>query len=197
MAADNQASYHQQILAFREEKARREMAAQLEDIQYQHEQARQERDLAAQRGDRDGFEANDETCEYLEREYNRIAPPQAPTYHPSAVEFISKNQPLLERHGQAAVNAIGLAHQYATRPRVPHVSNPGLTGMGLQPNTPQYWEAMRSLLEMYGPDYGIKYDRNEELLDPTTAAKVSGISADNYNAALKTLHAQGRLGGNK
>jgi hypothetical protein len=192
--ADENIPYTAQIAAYRQEKAQREMAAQLEDIQYQHEQARVERDLAAQRGDRDTFELHDETCEYLEREYNRIAPPQAPAPHPAAVEFIRKNQPFLERHGQAAVNAIGLAHQYATRPRVPHASNPALTGMGLQPNTPAYFEAMRSLLEMYGADVGVRYNRNEEMLDPTTAAKVSGVSADNYNAALKTLHAQGRLG---
>jgi hypothetical protein len=192
--ADDQTSYLQQIAAYRQERAQREMAVQLEDLKFQHEQARQERDLAAQRGDRDTFELHDETCEMIEQEYNRICPPQAPAPHPAAVEFIRKNQPFLERHGQAAVNAIGLAHQYATRPRVPHANNPGLTGMGLAPNSPQCFEAMRSLLEMYGKDYGVRYDRNEELLDPTTAAKVSGVSADNYNAALKTLHAQGRLG---
>jgi hypothetical protein len=186
--------YTAQIAAYRQERAQREAAAQLEDLKFQHEQARLERDRAAQIGDRESFEVHDDTCQWLEEEYNRICPPQAPAPHPTAVEFIRKNQPFLERHGQAAVNAIGLAHQYATRPRVPHVSNPGLTGMGLAPNSPAYWEAMRSLLQLYGPDYGVRYDRNEELLDPTTAAKVSGVSADNYNAAFKTLHAQGRLG---
>jgi hypothetical protein len=195
--ADNNTSYLQQIASYRQERAQRETTQRLQELQQEYEEVRQARDLAAQRGDRENFEYYDYDCERIEQDYNAICPPQPPAPHPAAVEFIRKNQPFLERHGQAAVNAIGLAHQYATRPRVPHANNPGLTGMGLQPNTPQYFDAMRTLLEMYGKDYGVRYDRNEELLDPTTAAKVSGVSADNYNAALKTLHAQGRLGGNK
>jgi hypothetical protein len=111
--------------------------------------------------------------------------PPRQQWDPRAVDFLQKNRAFRERHGAAADQAILLAHQYATRPRNPSTSNPALNGMGLTPNTPQYFQAVRDLLTMYAKDYGLRYDPQEEALDATQAAKISGVSANVYNNALR------------
>jgi hypothetical protein len=52
---------------------------------------------------------------------------------------------------------------------------------------------MRSLLEMYGKDVGVRYDRNEEGLTATEAARISGLSGERYNQFAKAAHAAGRF----
>ncbi len=47
---------------------------------------------------------------------------------------------------------------------------------------------------MHGPTFfGVKYDPNEKALTATEAAKVSKISANDYNRASQQLAAQGRF----
>jgi hypothetical protein len=65
--------------------------------------------------------------------------------------------------------------------------------MGLTPNTPQYFQAVRDLLTMYARDHGLTYDPNEETLTPTEAAKISGTSPQTYNNASRELARDGRF----
>jgi len=54
---------------------------------------------------------------------------------------------------------------------------------------------MKDLLEINGEQlFGVRYDRSEQMLTPNQAAKISGLSPQRYNHAVRTMHAQGRLG---
>jgi hypothetical protein len=91
-----------------------------------------------------------------------------------------------------------MAHNYAVAPRDPNATaqsiGAGKSGMGLQVNTPAYFDAIHSLLSLYARDYGLNYDPEELGLTPNEAAKASGLSANQYNAGLRAVSAQGRLG---
>jgi len=193
MAEEN---YHQTIARMRQERAQREHLNRLENIQVDYREAARERDEAAARGDLDEFEMRDTDCEELEKSWAYLNPPRQ-QWDPRAVDFLQKNRAFRERHGAAADQAILLAHQYATRPRNPNATNPAQTGMGLTPNTPAYFAAIKDLLTMYSKDYGLRFDPEEEALDATQAAKISGVSANTYNRALQQVSAQGRLSNQK
>src|SRR5262249_48909983 len=136
----------------------------------------------------------DDQCQYLEQEYAQLVGPQQPQADPRMVEFVRRRQPFVERHGQAAYQAMDMAHQYATRPRNPHPTPQAVAagnhGMGLTPGTQQYFDAMDSLLTMYSKDMGLHYDPEEKLLDATSAARISGLSPQRYNQASQQIGAQ-------
>jgi hypothetical protein len=159
------------------------------------------RDEAAARGDWQEFELRDNDCIMHEQQWAALNPPRPPQMDPRAVEWLRRRSAFRERHGQAADAAIQMAHNYAVAPRDPNATaqsiGAGKSGMGLQVNTPQYFEAIDNLLTMYGKDYGLKYDPGELLLTPNEAAKASGLSANQYNNALRAVSAQGRLGNRK
>jgi hypothetical protein len=193
MAEEN---YHQTIARMRQERAQREHLNRLENIQIDYREAARERDEAAARGDIDEFEMRDTDCEQLEQQWNYYNPPRQ-QWDPRAVDFLQKHRAFRERHGAAADQAILAAHQYATRPRNPNATNPANAGMGLTPNTPAYFAAIKDLLTMYSKDYGLRFDPEEEALDATTAARISGLSPNAYNNSVRQLAAQGRLGQKK
>ena len=201
MADNSQQGYYQTIAAMRQERRQRERMNQLENIQIDYREAVRERDEAARRGDAESFEMHDDDCERLEADWRHLNPQRPPQADPRMVEFVKRRGPFVERHGQAAIQAMDMAHRYATAPRNPHASpasiRNGQSGMGLQPNTPQYFQAMDSLLTMYAKDYGLRYDPEELLLTPNEAARISGVSANQYNDALRQVAAQGRLGADK
>jgi len=196
--ADNYQSYLQGVAAMRQERAQRERLNQLEYTQAEYREAVRERNAAAARGDWQEFELRDNDCIMHEQQWQSLNPPRPPQMDPRAVEWLNRRKAFRERHGQAADQAIQMAHNYATAPRT---ANPtaasvgaGQHGMGLTPNTPQYFEAIDNLLTMYAKDYGLRYDPEELALTPTEAAKASGLSATQDNAGLRAVSAAGRLG---
>jgi hypothetical protein len=186
------ASYQEELAHWRAQRKQAQIADRLEQIQQEHAQAARERDVAIANNDLEEAELRDMDVEQLEQEYQQIVGPQRPQMHPASVEFLQKNRAFRERHGAAADQAILMAHNYATRPRNPTTNNPAYTGMGLTPNTPQYFQAVRDLLTMYARDHGLTYDPNEETLTPTEAAKISGTSPQTYNAS-RELARDGRF----
>jgi hypothetical protein len=187
------ASYQEELAHWRAQRKQAQIADRLEQIQQEHAQAARERDVAIANNDLEEAELRDMDVEQLEQEYQQIVGPQRPQMHPASVEFLQKNRAFRERHGAAADQAILMAHNYATRPRNPTTNNPAYTGMGLTPNTPQYFQAVRDLLTMYARDHGLTYDPNEETLTPTEAAKISGTSPQTYNNASRELARDGRF----
>ncbi len=192
--ANNQ-SYLQQVAQMRQERAQREAVQRLQEIREEYQHNQRERDEAYGRGDRETFEAYDDYCQQLERDWNALSPPQV---DPRLTEFARRNAPFLERYGQRAVQALDAAHQYLMRPRNPHTNDPRYTGVGLHPSqmyTSLYFNKMKDLLEMHGESsLGVKYDRAEEGLTPNEAAKASGLTPKQYNQALAEVRGQGRLG---
>ena len=197
MAEEN---YQQTIARMRQERANREYLNRLDNIQIDYREAVRERDEAAARGDVDEFEMRDADCEQLEKDWNYHNPPRPPQLDPRLVQFAQQNAGFLQKYGQRAYQALDAAHQYMMRPRTGN-NNPAYTGMGWNPQhvfTPQYFDKMKDLLEMHGENLlGVKYDRNEEILTPNEAAKISGLSPQQYNHAVRTMAAQGSLGTDK
>ena len=120
------------------------------------------------------------------------APRQQPQADPRAVAYLNRKKVFVDRHGQAAIDALGRAHQYATTPRNPSTNNPNNTGMGLRGGSPAYFKAMDDLLEMYAGDLGLKYDPKEDALSPNEAARISGLSANEYNNGVQKMYSEGR-----
>jgi hypothetical protein len=105
--------------------------------------------------------------------------------------YFRRKKTFLDRHGNAAANAMDMAHQYATRARTGS-ANPAQTGMGLRPGTPQYFKAMDDLLEMYAADFGLKYDPKEDAVGPNEAARISHVRPAEYNQGVKQMWQAGR-----
>jgi len=143
MADNSQQSYLQQVAQMRQERRQRELMNQLESIQIDYREAVRERDEAAARGDMDEFEMRDNDCERLEADWRHLNPQRPPAANPRMVEFVKRRGPFVERHGQAAIQAMDMAHRYCTAARNPHATpssiRNGQSGMGLQPNTPAYF----------------------------------------------------------
>jgi hypothetical protein len=188
---------NQQLALWRQQRRQQEAAEYVQQIQNDHAETAKSRNEALERGDRETAAMLDDDLMRIEGEYHEFVKSLPPQVDPRQVEFMRRVSPFIEKYGQRGVQALDLAHSYATRPRNPNATNPQNAGMGLKPNTPAYFEAMRNLLEMYGKDYGLRYDRSEDLLDANTAAKISGLSAEQYNYAVRQMAAQGRLGTDK
>src|SRR5262249_26097360 len=161
---------------------------------------REARDEAAQRGDVETFENNDDALINLERRWHQLNPPRPPQADPRLVAFLRENQPFLEKFGDRALQAMNEAHNYMMRPRNSHITdiNPAYHGMNWNPQavyTPAYFDNLKTLLELHGEQFlGVRYDPNEQALTATEAAKISGLSPQAYNNAVHTMHRAGRLG---
>ena len=133
--------------------------------------------------------------------YSQQLPAPPPQIDPRLAQFAQRNQVFLQRYGQRAYEALDAAHQYLMRPRNPSSNDPRYTGAGFPAQavySPQYFKALKDLMEMHGEQlFGVRYDRSEQSLTPNQAAKISGLSPQRYNHAVRTMHAQGRLGQKK
>jgi len=189
------ATYQEQIAQWRAQRAQQQIADRVQQIRSEHAQVVRERDQAIAENDMETAELRDMDCQQLEGEWRHYNPPRQQA-DPRMVEFVRRRQPFVDRHGQAAYQAMDMAHRYATAPRDPH-ANPstvaaGRSGMGLTPGTQAYFDAMDSLLTMYSKDYGLHYDPEEKLLTANQAARISGLSPQRYNSAAREIGNQGR-----
>jgi hypothetical protein len=189
-------SYQQEIANWRQQRRQAEAQNRVNELRQEHTQAIRERDHAIASNDLELAASADDQCQYLEQEYAQLVGPQRPQVDPRMAEFVRRRTPFVERHGQAAYQAMDMAHRYATGPRnpnpTPQAVAAGNHGMGLTPGTQAYFDAMDSLLTMYSKDLGLHYDPEEKLLDANQAAKISGLSPQSYNHAAQQIGAQGR-----
>jgi hypothetical protein len=190
------ANYQEQIAQLRQQRAIAEHQAQAEELVETYQESLQLREEAARRGDAAAWHIHDSCCETLESDWDRYYRPR-PQQQPvdsRMAGYFRRKKTFLDRHGNAAANAMDLAHQYATRARTGS-ANPAQTGMGLTPGTPQYFRAMDDLLEMYAADFGLKYDPKEDTVGPNEAARITGAGADSYNRGVKAMWQAGRNSG--
>jgi hypothetical protein len=198
-------NYLEQVAQMRQSKQQEEIALERNQAIYGYQQSLQNRqeierqaaltnDPDEQAALRDAWHYHDQELQRCEADIRRFTPYQPSEADKALARFTERNRAFLERHGQSGIQAFDLADRYATAPRNPTTSNPAHTGMGLRRGTRPYFEAMRSLLEMYGKDYlNVRYDRNEEGLTATEAARISGLSPERYNQYAKATHAAGRF----
>ena len=192
--------YYSTIMRMRQERMGRERVNEMREIQEDYQAVREARDSAAERGDVESFEGNDDHLIELERRWHQLNPPRPPQTDPRLIAFMRENQGFLGKFGDRAVQAMNEAHNYMLRPRNSHITdnNPAYHGMGWNPQavfTPQYFDRLKTLLEMHGEQFlGVRYDPNEQSLTATEAAKISGLSPQAYNNSVHSLHRAGRLG---
>jgi hypothetical protein len=194
------ATYAEELAQWRQQRAQQQITNRLEEIKAEHAQAARERDVAIANNDVETAEFRDDDCKQLEQEWSQYVP-QRPQVDPRLAEFARRNTAFLQRYGQRGYQALDQAHQYMMRRRNNTTIDPRYRGMGWKPEnvfSPAYFENLKSLLEMHGETlFGVKYDRDEESLTATEAAKISGLSPQHYNYAARAMHAQGRLGQKK
>ena len=82
--------YYTTIMRMRQERAGRERAQEMREIQEDYQVVQQARDEAAQRGDVESFEGNDDHLIQLERRWNQLNPPRPPQADPRLVDFITE-----------------------------------------------------------------------------------------------------------
>jgi hypothetical protein len=189
------ASYMEDVARWRLERKQAQIADRVNQLADEYRQAVRERDQAIANGDTETASFADDDCERLESEYLHYVPPRQPQMDPAAAQWLRRNKTFFDKYGANADAAVQAAHAYVTRPRVPNETNPARTGCGLRPNTPAYFRALESVLEMHGKDYcGTNYDPNEKQLTWQTAAKISGMDENSYAAAYHRLKRDGRVG---
>jgi hypothetical protein len=181
------ASYYEQIAQWRQQREARQIADRMTQMSQEYAQVVRERDQAIANNDSETAEMRDYDAQQLEQEWLQYNPPRPRQMDPQAAAWLNKHRAFRERHGQAADQAIQSAHTYATRPRNPNATNPAHAGMGLKPNTRQYFEALDSLLELYAKDYGLHFDSSEVALTAPEAAKVSGITPQHYDNVQRAM----------
>jgi hypothetical protein len=119
------ASYQEEIAQLRQQRAQVDHAESAKQVREDYAQAKYMRDEALQRGDPADWHEYDRECESLERTWEMYyAPRQQPQADSRAVAYLNRKKVFVDRHGQAANDALGRAHQYATSPRNPSTNNP-------------------------------------------------------------------------
>src|SRR5262245_2672734 len=183
MAEEN---YQQTIARMRQERSQRERLNQLENIQTDYREAVRGRDEAAARGDMETFEMMDDDCERLEQDWQHLNPPQPPPADPRLVQFGQRNNDYLNKlRARVGPERAGQFLNWLDQ---------RLLAMGLQRNSPAYFERGRDMLELDSERLtGVAYDSKEQALTANEAAKISGLSPDAYNRASQQIAAQGRF----
>jgi hypothetical protein len=185
---------YRELAAMRHERAQREVAARIEDIRRDYAETVQQRDAYDPNTERESWDFYDRQAQELESNYMQLAPPEQPQADPRMLDVVQRNKNFFDRHGVRAYQAMDAAHGYATRQRDPTTSNPQLTGMGLEPFSPEYFSAVKTLLEMYGKDFfGVEFDPASELPTSEEAAKIAGLSNKEWNRSLQEMIDQGRM----
>ena len=187
-------NYAETIAALRQEAAQREgkdLCSRVNELTEQITEAERTALECESQGDHESAlsyaaVATDNNRELLET-LAKLPPSGPPEY---AVKFFQDHKAFFDRHGQRGFEACAMAHQYATAPRDP--DNP--RGMGLAPGTPEYDHARTNLLEMYGRDAGVDFNP-DETLTADEAAKISGVSAKEYNRQVRKLYETGKDSG--
>ena len=193
--ADNYASYHQQVAAMRQQKRQEEWAADYNQDLYGHDESLRNRqqierqfatttDPDEQQALKNEWHYYDAEVQRCEQEIRQKTPPQQPQMDPKAAQWISANKAFFDRHGPQAVAAVQGAHAWLTRPG----------NAEWKVNSPEYFQAVESLLETDGPRYyGVSYDPKEKMLTPNQVCRMTGIDANTYNQAYAQLKADGRV----
>jgi hypothetical protein len=197
---EDMAAVQQQITAARQQRAQREYAEQVQALQADYRENLAARNQAATNKDREDWDYWDSLCEQNERDLQSLLPVQQPQAHPHAVRWDYVHKPYVDRLQQrwgvqGSAQKLAEADAYVTRPRNPRATNLNERGMGIQRNSPAYFNAMNNLLELYSEQItGVKFDPEEKNLTADGAAKLSGLSPRDYNQSVQALQNQGRIG---
>lgn len=134
---------YQELARMRHERTQREIAYRVEDIKRDYADVVQQRDAYDPNTERESWDFYDRQAQELESNFLQLQPPEQPRADPRMLDFVQRNKSFFDKHGARAYQAADAAHQYITRARDPHATNPLHTGMGLDTSSPEYFEHMK------------------------------------------------------
>jgi len=184
------ATYAEQIAQWRQQRAQAQIVDRCNQIRQEHAQAARERDQLIAENNLEEAAWRDDDCKQLEDEWRTYNPPQPPPADPRLVQFGQVNQDYLNKlRARAGPERAGQFLNWLDQ---------RLVNMGLQRNSPAYFERGRDMLELDSARVtGVAYDPNTQALTADEAAKISNLDAKTYNsyaAAYQKAKAQGRVG---
>jgi len=162
-------------------------------IRQEHAQAARERDQAIAENDMETAELRDMDAQQLEQEWAQYNPPQQQPMDSRMARWGAMNKDYLDRliatHGnEKATEYLNRVENYLTSPKNPY----GGGGMGLPRYSQAYFDRGKDYLEMYSErDTGVPYEPNATLT-AEGAAKISGLSPQEYNRAAQQIGNQRR-----
>jgi hypothetical protein len=191
-----QESYLQQVARWRQDRMRQQVETRKEEIKQEYAEAARERDQAIANNDMETAEENDNYCQNLEAEWSEYHPPQPPQQHPAAIRWREANRDFVDRliskHGQAKTDAFfNAVDARLTAPR--NLQDPSKGGMGLQRFSPEYFQRGNDFLELYSEGTSGERFTSNDTLTATEAAKISGVSPQQYNKSAQAMQQQGRF----
>jgi hypothetical protein len=187
MTMANNQHYLQQVAAMRQQKRQEEWRTDFNQAIYGREEALRNRmeieRQAAVEADpevraqlRDDWHYHDAQVQSCEAEIAKLRGPPPPD--PRAVQYLQQRKPFFDKYGQQAAQAVDLAHQHLTRPG----------NAGWKVNSPEYFRALDTLLQMYAPNYGMRFDPNSDIMPtPNDAAEMSNLTPREYNEQVRKL----------
>jgi hypothetical protein len=179
------ASYAEELAQWRAQRKQTEIANRAQEIAQEHAQYARDRNTAIANNDLEEAEYNDNACESLEQEYQKIVPQQPPPVDPRLAQFGQTNQGYLNKlRARVGPERTGQFLNWIDQ---------RLVNMGYQRNTPGYFERGRDMLELDSQRVtGVAYDSKDQALTADEAAKISGLSPQEYNRAAQVIGGQGR-----
>src|SRR5262249_21037051 len=179
-------TYQQQIAEARAERHRYQAEAWKEEMKAEYQGHAEARKRAEEAGDVEAWHTADDLMEGIENEWARLNPPtQQDVWNTLSVpqrEFLLKNQPYMNRIGQQnALKLFSDAHNWALRTT--------------KQDSPEYFEQVRSIMEMNAEkvNSNFAYDRAEETITEADAARMSGLSPQQYQRNKQIMAQQGRF----
>jgi hypothetical protein len=191
-----QQSYLQQVAQWRQDRMRAQVEQRKNEITQEYAEVVRERDLAISNNDMETAEENDNRAQDLENEWSQYNPPPPPQMDPQLARWGQANKEYIDRliakHGVEKTNAfLNAIDARLTAPR--NLYEPAKGGLGLKRNSPEYFERGNDFLELYSEGVsGERYTPNDTLT-ATEAAKIAGISPQQYNRSAQVLNQQGRF----
>jgi hypothetical protein len=179
-------TYQEQIAAWRAQRAQQQVAERVNQIASEYRDAVRERDQHIANNDLESAAWRDMDCEQLEKEYGEYVPPQPPPMDPRLAQFAQTNQGyhLNKLRARVGPERTGKFLNWVDQ---------RLVNMGFQRNTPGYFERGRDMLELDSARVtGVAYDSKDQMLTADEAAKISGLSPQEYNHAAQVIGRQGR-----
>ena len=194
-APNKQPSYMEQVAQWRQNRMLQQVEQRKQEIVEQYRDLCRERDeaIADNRMD-DAGDADDQVAN-LESEWSEYNPPAPPQQHPAALRWRAANKDyidrLIARHGQERTDAFfNTLDARLTAPR--NLQDPSKGGMGLQRFSKEYFERGKDFLELYSEGTSGERYTADDTLTADEAAKISGVSPQQYNQSARVLQQQGR-----
>jgi hypothetical protein len=186
----------EQVAQWRQDRMRAQVEQRKQEIVSEYREAARERDQAIADNDLETAGTNDDYCQNLEAEWQQYVPTPPPQMDPRLQRFHAANKnyidALVAKHGNEKATAfLNAVDARLTAPR--NLQDPSKGGMGLQRYSPEYFQRGQDFLELYSEGVsGERYTPNDTLT-AEEAAKISGVSPDQYNRASAALNNQGRF----